>query len=149
MTLLEKHIFIQYSVFKSLWLSWREHEANIAEVKHYSQCQVAKYIWENNSFCDSFLVDNLCVLTSPLWSEHLPISWTCNFYQMHPLIKDNLFQSLLVFWSLNPNSDTPSCYSIKMYFMYFSNLFLFHKDLLVKIYKFANLQVADSTYPEP
>lgn len=116
--------------------------AEIAEVKNLfiisdSKTSVGK---QPTLSAHNFLFDNLCVLTPSLWSKGPPIAWTCSFHQMHPLIKDNSFQSQLGFRDLNRNSDLASFYSNKMSLIYF----FFHKNLLVR-----NLQVAYSTCPEP
>ena len=72
------------------------------------------------------------MLTQSLWSEG-PIAWTCNFHQMHLVIKDaNSFQSVLGVPDLNlvPNlTDMTSCNLIKMSLIMYFN---FHKDLLIK-----------------
>ena len=53
------------------------------------------FIWKNH------IIFYLRMLTQSLWSEG-PFVWTCNFHQMHLVIKDdNSFQSLLVFPDLN------------------------------------------------
>ena len=102
----------------------------LRKLKIYSQFQIAKISVGKQSTLSvqTFLFDILCTFTPLLWSERPPISCTCNFYQMHSLIKDNSFQSLLGFRDLIPNSDVVSCYMIKM----FPVFFFFHKDLLVK-----------------
>ena len=72
------------------------------------------------------------MLTQSLWSEG-PIAWTCNFHQMHLVIKDaNSFQSVLGVPDLNlvlNLTDMASCNLIKMSLIMYFN---FHKDLLIK-----------------
>ena len=52
---------------------------------------------------------------------------------MHSVIKDdNLFQSVLGFPNLNPNSDVAACVLIRMFPVYLT----FHNDLLVTNLRF-------------
>ena len=69
--------------------------AKVAEIHYFRQ----QNIYGGTLSMSAFLFDNLFMLAQSLWSKG-PIAWTCNFNQMHLVIKDdNSFQSLLLGYS--------------------------------------------------
>ena len=87
-------------------------------------------IFKNTFFAEHFW---WLLLTQSLWCED-SIAWTCNFRQIHLVIKDDNSFHVVTFSRPNsdskptPNSDMSSCNLIKISLIY-SN---FLKDLLIK-----------------
>ena len=140
-----KTIIICYSIFHVTFLKQRFRQvflnlydldeeimtANIKEVINLSTTSDSKVSMGAQSTL--FCVDNLWALTLSLWSKSPPIAWAYNFYQIHPVTKnDNSFQSRFCFPDLNPISHMASCNGIKMSPMYF----YFTRAHYLKIHKF-------------
>ena len=140
-----KTIIICYSIFHVTFLKQRFRQvflnlydldeeimtANIKEVINLFTTSDSKVSMGAQSTL--FCVDTLWVLNLSIWSKSPPIAWAYNFYQIHPVTKnDNSFQSRFCFPDLNPISHMASCNGIKMSPMYF----YFTRAHYLKIHKF-------------